>query len=131
MYHEILVELPSLQVSRQNPQVEAVLSNKDLKGSIGQAHITLAHKASHGGAAVAAYAPQRGSETQVQLSALLFSENLVAVEVQLAASGEKAVASKNAWPHLTVLKSKTLSAWCSVQYKSSHDPLQVDDKRSF
>ncbi|KAG0576428.1 hypothetical protein KC19_5G079000 [Ceratodon purpureus] len=90
------------KASIHNPQVGSALSNKDLKGSIGQAHITLAHKASHGGAAVAAYAPQRGCETEVQLTALLFSEKLVAVEVQLAASGEKAVVSKNEWPHLTV-----------------------------
>jgi hypothetical protein len=108
---KMLVELPYLQASIQNPPVEAALSNKNLKGSLGQAHITLAHKASHGGAAVAAYAPQRGSETQVQLTALLFSEKLVAVEVQLAASGEKAVVSKNEWPHLTVLENWTLSAW--------------------
>lgn len=94
----------------QNPPVEAALSNKNLKGSLGQAHITLAHKASHGGAAVAAYAPQRGSETQVQLTALLFSEKLVAVEVQLAASGEKAVVSKNEWPHLTVWTASGMKA---------------------
>ena len=101
---KILVELHFLQASIQDPQLGAVLSNKNLKKSLGQAHITLAHKDSHGGAAVAAYAPQRGSETQVQLTALLFSDKLVAVEVQLAANGEKTVLSKNEWPHLTVLR---------------------------
>lgn len=88
-----------------NPQVEAVLSKKNLKESLETAHITLAHKASHGASAVAAYAPLRGTETQLQLTALLFTEKLAAMEVQLVPSGgEKAVISKNEWPHLTVPK---------------------------
>lgn len=98
--------LASLQVSVQNPQVEAVLSKKNLKESLGSAHITLAHKASHGVAAVAAFAPLRGTETQLQLTALLFSENLGALEVQLAPS---AVSSQNQWPHLTVQKKNSFN----------------------
>lgn len=78
----------------QNPQVETVLSMKHLKESLGSAHITLAHKASHGAA------PLRGTETQLQLTALLFSEKLAALEVCLTPGS---VSSKNEWPHLTVL----------------------------
>lgn len=87
------------EVRVQNPQVEAVLSMKHLKESLRTSHITLAHKNSHGAAALAAYAPLRGTETQLQLTALLFSEKLAALEVHLTPGS---VSSKNEWPHLTV-----------------------------
>lgn len=100
MNHDVIWHTStSLQVLERIPQAKSILSNKDLKGSIGSAHVTLAHKASHGVAAVAAYAPLRGTEIQLQLTALLFSEKLAALEVELAPSS---VPSKNEWPHLTV-----------------------------
>lgn len=72
-----------------------------MKESLGKAHVTLAHKASHGGAALASLAPLRGSETQVQLVALLYSNELVALEVSLTTEKNTSL-SMNEWPHLTV-----------------------------
>uniref|UniRef100_A0A7I4CXU8 tRNA ligase phosphodiesterase domain-containing protein n=1 Tax=Physcomitrium patens TaxID=3218 RepID=A0A7I4CXU8_PHYPA len=90
-----------LQASVENPEVKALLSTKNLKESLGKAHVTLAHKASHGGAALASLAPLRGSETQVQLVALLYSNELVALEVSLTTEKNTSL-SMNEWPHLTV-----------------------------
>lgn len=90
-----------LQVKSKYTQLATVLTKKELQ-SLSAAHITLAHKLSHGVPALAAYAPLRGTETQVQLSAVLYSDKLIALEVHLNANGERPVESKNEWPHITV-----------------------------
>lgn len=51
---------------------------------------------------MAGYGHLRGTSTQVQLTAALFSGKLCALEVRLIESGENTVPSKNSWPHLTV-----------------------------
>lgn len=90
-----------LQVTSKYSQLATVLTKKKLK-ELSATHITLAHKLSHGVPALAAYAPLRGTETQVQLTAVLYSERLIALEVHLIQNGERPVESKNEWPHITV-----------------------------
>ena len=90
-----------LQVKSKYTQLATVLTKKELQ-SLSAAHITLAHKLSHGVPALAGYAPLRGTETQVQLTAVLYSDKLIALEVHLNANGERPVESKNEWPHITV-----------------------------
>ncbi|MCO5571846.1 hypothetical protein L7F22_025594 [Adiantum nelumboides] len=65
------------------------------------AHVTLAHKYAHGIAAVAAFGGVRGAPMLVKLTALLFSSKVCALEVQIV-ENEKAVGSRNEWPHVTV-----------------------------
>jgi hypothetical protein len=64
-------------------------------------HVTLAHKASHGVAAVAAFGEFRGEKVLIELTALLFSSQMCALEVHFLANN-KGILSKNEWPHITV-----------------------------
>lgn len=100
-----------LQVTTKYSQIATVLTKKKLE-AMSAAHITLAHKLSHGVPALAAYAPLRGTETQVQLTAFLYSEKLIALEVHLNENGERPVESKNTWPHITVcMRNHFLYIW--------------------
>eukprot|EP00250_Pteridium_aquilinum_P013800 c21581_g1_i1 orf=128-3352(+) len=65
------------------------------------AHVTLAHKNAHGVAAVAAFGEARGVLVHVQLTALLFSSKLCALEVHIL-ENDKGISSRNEWPHVTV-----------------------------
>ncbi|KAL2651085.1 hypothetical protein R1flu_019213 [Riccia fluitans] len=112
------VKLPQEEVSKalesisaQNPQVHNYLNGKSWKENLGKAHITLAHKHAHGVAAVSAYGSFRGSPAPVQVTALVFSDKLCALEVQLnAGSEEQTVKSLNAWPHVTIWTGQGLKA---------------------
>ncbi|KAL3700604.1 hypothetical protein R1sor_018626 [Riccia sorocarpa] len=112
------VKLPQEEVSKavelisaESPQVQKYLTGKSWKESLGKAHITLAHKHAHGVAAVSVYGSLRGSPAQVQVTALVFSEKLCALEVQLnGANEEQAVKSLNAWPHVTIWTGQGLKA---------------------
>lgn len=70
---------------------------------LGRAHVTLAHKRSHGVTAVASYGVYVGRQVPVELTALLVSDKLAAFEAAIGCveDGEK-ISSKNEWPHVTV-----------------------------
>ncbi|CAA6667532.1 unnamed protein product [Spirodela intermedia] len=68
-----------------------------------RAHVTLAHKRSHGVTTVASYGVYVGRQVPVELTALLVSDKLAAFEAAIGCvdDGER-ISSKNEWPHVTV-----------------------------
>ncbi|XP_057969723.1 tRNA ligase 1-like [Malania oleifera] len=86
----------------KNPKVEAFLEDKLLQKSITKAHVTLAHKRSHGVAAVASYGQFLHREVPINLTALLFSEKVAAFEASLGSVDGEKISSKNQWPHVTI-----------------------------
>ncbi|KAJ7947775.1 putative RNA ligase [Quillaja saponaria] len=104
---EILSLLDNL--AKKNPMVEAFIKDKHLE-KLNKAHVTLAHKRSHGVKAVAEYGIFLHKEVPIDLTALLFSEKLAAFEAfPGSVEGEKIV-SKNEWPHITIWTAEGLAA---------------------
>ncbi|KAJ8751586.1 hypothetical protein K2173_016834 [Erythroxylum novogranatense] len=103
------VSLPAGEIScfldkmaEGNPEVEAFLKDKDTEHNLKRAHVTLAHKRSHGVAAVASYGLFLHQEVPVELTALLFTDNVAALETQIGSVNGEKVESKNEWPHVTI-----------------------------
>ncbi|XP_026441467.1 tRNA ligase 1-like [Papaver somniferum] len=86
----------------KNPKIKGFLKDKDLLRCITKAHVTLAHKGSHGVAAVANYSVYLNREVPVDLTSLLFSEKCAALEAGLGSVDGEKISSKNEWPHVTV-----------------------------
>ncbi|KAL8143601.1 hypothetical protein V2J09_016633 [Rumex salicifolius] len=97
---EILSAFSSIQGS--NSKAEAFLKDKKLHETLKNAHVTLAHKGSHGVTAVAKYGQFVNQKVPVELTALLFSEKTAAIEARLGSVEGQKVESKNEWPHVTV-----------------------------
>lgn len=89
------------EVSLSHKDVQVYLSNRGIGTSLKAAHVTLAHKKSHGVPAVAVYGGLRGVSIPIQLTAFLFSERMCALEVVIPANEHK-ISSLNEWPHVTV-----------------------------
>uniref|UniRef100_A0A2P2M261 tRNA ligase phosphodiesterase domain-containing protein n=1 Tax=Rhizophora mucronata TaxID=61149 RepID=A0A2P2M261_RHIMU len=85
-----------------NPKVESFLKDKDLEHNLRKAHVTLAHKRSHGVTAVASYGPFLSRELPVELTALLFTDKMAALEARLGCVDDEKVESRNEWPHVTI-----------------------------
>ncbi|KAK7854665.1 trna ligase 1 [Quercus suber] len=97
-------------LAENNPKVDAFLKDKDMVRSLNRAHVTLAHKRSHGVTAVAGYGLFLHQEVPVNLTALLFSDKLAAFEVCLGSVNGEKVVSKNQWPHLTIWTGEGVAA---------------------
>ncbi|KAL2938275.1 tRNA ligase 1, partial [Bienertia sinuspersici] len=74
------------------------------------AHVTLAHKRSHGVIAVANYGQFVNRKVDVKLTALLFSDNLAAFEACLGSVDGEKINSKNEWPHVTLWTASGVAA---------------------
>jgi hypothetical protein len=90
------------QVMEENPKAQIYLNNRKWKENVEKAHVTLAHKRAHGVAAVAAYGWLRASSAPVLVTALLFTDKLCALEIELNAGEGQTIKSHNSWPHITV-----------------------------
>eukprot|EP00249_Psilotum_nudum_P024453 c29187_g1_i1 orf=271-3738(-) len=90
------------RISCTDKAVKTYLSGKCLDTKMKQAHVTLAHKVSHGVSAVAAYGALRGLNVPVELTAFLFSEKICALEAHIRSSGDQEIVSRNEWAHVTV-----------------------------
>lgn len=64
--------------------------------------MTLAHKRSHGVTAVASYGPYVNQNVPIDMTALLFSETLAALEAEPGMVDGEKLSSKNEWPHVTL-----------------------------
>ncbi|XP_050233507.1 tRNA ligase 1 [Mercurialis annua] len=103
------VSLPATEISsslknlaQKNSKVEAFLQDKNMENNLKKCHVTLAHKRSHGVTAVARYGVFLHQKVPVQLTALLFTDKMAALDAQIGyVDGEKIV-SKNEWPHVTI-----------------------------
>lgn len=67
-----------------------------------KAHVTLAHKRSHGVTAVASYGHYVNQNVPIHMKALLFSDKLAALEADLGVVNGEKLSSKNEWPHATI-----------------------------
>ncbi|KAI9076204.1 hypothetical protein K1719_041902 [Acacia pycnantha] len=96
-------------IASNNPSVEAFLKGKHLE-NLQKAHLTLAHKRSHGVKAVADYGAFLHENVPVELKALLFSDEMAAFEACPGSLGGEKIVSKNAWPHVTLWTAQGVSA---------------------
>ncbi|KAL9252533.1 tRNA ligase 1-like protein [Drosera capensis] len=89
-------------ISKTNTNVQAFIKDKRLDETLTKAHVTLAHKRSHGVVAVANYGQFLNRQFPVELTAFLFSDKLAALEARLGSIDGEKVDSLNEWPHVTV-----------------------------
>ncbi|KAK8651389.1 hypothetical protein V6N13_140991 [Hibiscus sabdariffa] len=71
------------KLSGMNTNVEAFLKDKNIDDFLKKAHVTLAHKKSHGVTSLAAYSLYLHREVPVELNALLFTDKTAALQAQL------------------------------------------------
>ncbi|XP_057782702.1 tRNA ligase 1 [Salvia miltiorrhiza] len=94
----------------KDPRVEGFLKDKDLKSSLTKAHVTLAHKRSHGVTAVASFAQHLNHNVPVAVTSLLFSDKLAALEAEPGVVDGEKIDSKNKWPHVTLWTAQGVAA---------------------
>ncbi|KAL3518340.1 hypothetical protein ACH5RR_020929 [Cinchona calisaya] len=103
--HEFLHKL-----AEKDPNIEAFFKEKNLKGNLTEAHMTLAHKRSHGVTAVASYGPFLHEKVPLDITALLFSKKLAALEAHPGSVNGEKITSKNQWPHVTLWSDEGVAA---------------------
>ncbi|KAI3840673.1 hypothetical protein MKW92_006641 [Papaver armeniacum] len=86
----------------KDPRIKGFLKDKDLVSCVTKAHVTLAHRGSHGVAAVTNYSMYLNRDVPVDLTSLLFSEKSAALEACLGTVDGEKISSKNEWPHVTI-----------------------------
>ncbi|KAE8656713.1 putative exonuclease V-like [Hibiscus syriacus] len=90
------------KLSGMNADVEAFLKEKNMDDFLKKAHVTLAHKRSHGVTSVASYSLYLHRQVPVELNALLFTDKMAALQAQLGSIDDEKIISKNEWPHVTI-----------------------------
>ncbi|KAI4383820.1 hypothetical protein MLD38_009617 [Melastoma candidum] len=103
------VSLPVSQIqdvlrnmAEKSPEVEAFLGQNNVVNNLEKAHVTLAHKRSHGVTAVASYGVFLNREVPIELTSLLYNQKMAAFEARLGSVDGETVTSKNEWPHVTL-----------------------------
>ena len=97
-------------MAQENAEVQAFLQDKDMEHNLKKAHVTLAHKRSHGVTAVASYGVFFDQKVPVHLTALLFTDKMAALDAQLGSVDGEKVVSKNEWPHVTIWTGEGVAA---------------------
>ncbi|KAG7950036.1 hypothetical protein I3843_13G092700 [Carya illinoinensis] len=97
-------------LAQKDPRVKAFLKNKEMLKNLNNAHVTLAHKRSHGVTAVASYGIFLHQKVPVRLTALLFSEKMAAFEACLGSVNGETITSRNQWPHVTIWTGEGVAA---------------------
>ncbi|XP_026662373.2 tRNA ligase 1 isoform X2 [Phoenix dactylifera] len=90
------------KIAKKDPKAKAFLEDKNMENNLRKAHVTLAHKRSHGVTAVASYGVFVRQNVPVDFTALLFSDKLAALEARLGSINGEMIDSKNEWPHATL-----------------------------
>ncbi|XP_039066009.1 tRNA ligase 1-like isoform X2 [Hibiscus syriacus] len=90
------------KLSGMNVDVEAFLKDKNMDDFLKKAHVTLAHKRSHGVTSVASYSLYLHRQVPAELTALLFTDKMAALQAQLGSIDDEKIVSKNEWPHVTI-----------------------------
>ncbi|XP_059626746.1 tRNA ligase 1 [Cornus florida] len=98
------------KLAEKIPEVEAFLKDKNMEGILKKAHVTLAHKRSHGVTAVASYGLYLNREVPVDMTALLFSDKLASLEARLGSVDGEKISSRNEWPHVTLWTGEGVTA---------------------
>ncbi|XP_047337550.1 tRNA ligase 1 [Impatiens glandulifera] len=97
-------------MGEKNSKVGAFLNNANIETSLKQAHMTLAHKRSHGVSAVAGYGPFVGREVPVGVKALVFNDKMAALETLPGSVDGETILSRNDWPHITLWTAQGIPA---------------------
>lgn len=97
-------------LAEKNPQIKDFLGDKNMETNLKKAHVTLAHKAVHSVSAVANYGVFIDREVPVEMTALLFSDKMAALETCLGSVDGEKIISKNEWPHSTLWTGKGVAA---------------------
>ncbi|KAL6506324.1 hypothetical protein OROGR_024505 [Orobanche gracilis] len=97
-------------LAQKDPRVEGFLEDRNLKSSLTKAHLTLAHKRSHGVTAVASYGPHVNRNVPVNVIALFFTDKLAALEAEPGVVDDEKISSKNEWPHVTLWTAQGIAA---------------------
>ncbi|XWS71328.1 hypothetical protein CRYUN_Cryun03dG0128800 [Craigia yunnanensis] len=107
-----VAEIQSLldKLSGKNANVEAFLKDKHMENIIRKAHVTLAHKRSHGVTAVASYGLYLHRQVPVELTALLFTDKMAALEARLGSVDDEKIVPKNQWAHVTIWTEEGVAA---------------------
>lgn len=90
------------KIADLDSRAKIFIKEKNVKSTLNTAHVTLAHKRAHGVTAVASFGVFRGQQVPVEVTAILFSDKLAALETHLGCIGKEKISSKNEWPHLTI-----------------------------
>ncbi|XP_057449031.1 tRNA ligase 1-like isoform X2 [Lotus japonicus] len=96
-------------LAEKNPKIDAFLKGNHLE-NLNRAHLTLAHKRSHGIKAVADYGLWLHIKVPVELTALLLSDKMAALEACPGSVDGDKIVSKNAWPHITLWTGEGVAA---------------------
>ncbi|XP_021746101.1 tRNA ligase 1-like [Chenopodium quinoa] len=97
-------------IADYNSKVEPFFSDKNLEDTLRKAHVTLAHKRSHGVIAVANFGQFLNQKVDVELTALLISDNMAALEARIGSVDGEKIESKNEWPHVTLWTASGIAA---------------------
>jgi len=81
-----------------------------MEHNLKKAHLTLAHKRSHGVTAVARYGHLLHQKVPVELTALLFTDEMAALEAEVGSVDGEKVIPKNEWPHVTLWTGEKIAA---------------------
>nr|CAD1818356.1 unnamed protein product [Ananas comosus var. bracteatus] len=90
------------KLAKEDTKVKVFLEDKNMENNLKKAHVTLAHKRSHGVTAVASYGVYLEQKVPVDFTAFLFSDKLAALEARLGSVNGDKIDSKNEWPHVTI-----------------------------
>ncbi|KAH1224946.1 tRNA ligase 1 [Glycine max] len=97
------------KLAQSNPKINEFLKDKRLE-NVNRAHLTLAHKRSHGIKAVADYGIYHNKKVPVELTALLFTDKMAAFEACTGSVEGEKIVSKNSWPHITLWTAEGVAA---------------------
>ncbi|CAH2038619.1 unnamed protein product [Thlaspi arvense] len=113
------INLPVTQVNSlveklaaENPTVRSFLEGKkkSIKEKLERAHVTLAHKRSHGVAAVASYGQHLNREVPVELTELIFNDKMAALTAHVGSVDGETIVPKNEWTHVTLWTAEGVTA---------------------
>ncbi|XP_018490346.2 tRNA ligase 1 isoform X1 [Raphanus sativus] len=113
------INLPVTQVhslleklATSNPTMRSFLEGKKkrIEEKLERAHVTLAHKRSHGVAAVARYGQHLNREVPVELTELIFNDKMAAFTAHVGSVDGETIVSKNEWPHVTLWTAEGVTA---------------------
>ncbi|CAM0877320.1 unnamed protein product [Alopecurus aequalis] len=94
----------------EDTDVNNFLNGIKLEDNLNEVHVTLAHKRSHGADAVSSYGVYQNQEVPVSFNALVYTDNMAALEAQLGMVNGETVVSRNAWPHCTLWTATSVAA---------------------
>ncbi|KAG7653470.1 tRNA ligase phosphodiesterase [Arabidopsis suecica] len=113
------INLPATQVhslleklAASSPTMRSFLEGKKktIQEKLERSHVTLAHKRSHGVAAVASYGQHLNREIPVELTELIYNDKMAALTANVGCVDGETVVSKNEWPHVTLWTAEGVTA---------------------